>query len=57
MRLQSGRLLRAPEEALHESDAEEFLGPGPYSSSGVLDAIEYLRAEAREGPSTILKDP
>jgi hypothetical protein len=57
MAIQSGRILRTPETALHESDAEEFLGPGPYSGGGVLQAIEFLRAEARGGAITILTDP
>jgi hypothetical protein len=57
MAIQSGRILRAPEVALHESDAEEFLGPGPYSGAGVLEAIGCLRGEAREGRITILADP
>jgi len=57
MLLQSARILRTPELALHERDAEEFLGSGPYSGWGVLDAIALLRAEARNGPITILTDP
>jgi 4-amino-4-deoxy-L-arabinose transferase-like glycosyltransferase len=54
---QSVSLLRNPEVALHETDAEEFLGSGPYSGAGVLDAIACLRAESRLGPLTVLTDP
>lgn len=57
MAVQSARILRTPELALHESDADEFLGPGPYSGSGVLGAIAMLRSEARRGPITVLTDP
>jgi len=51
------QILHAPELALQERDADEFLGPGPYSGSGVLDAIKLLRTEAQSGPITILTDP
>jgi hypothetical protein len=57
MSVQSARILRMPESALHERDADEFLGSSPYSGSGVRDAIAWLRAEARHGPMTILADP
>jgi len=55
--VQSGRILRTPERALDAFDAEEFLGGGPYSGFGVLEAVEFLRSEARSGPITILTDP
>lgn len=55
--IRSGRLIRAPEATLHATDAEEFLGSGPYSGFGVREAIERLRMAARDGPITILTDP
>jgi uncharacterized membrane protein len=57
MLLQSSRILRTPEVSLARDDADEFLGFGPYSGSGLPEAIAFLRAEARGGPEIILTDP
>jgi hypothetical protein len=53
----SARILRDPVAGLQEQDAAEFLGPGPYSGSGVLEAIAMMRKEGEAGPTVILTDP
>lgn len=57
MFLKSLQIVENPDAGLHERDADEFLGQGPYSGSGVLEAIAMLRDEGRNGPITILTDP
>ncbi len=51
------RILHAPETALFKDDADEFLGAGAYSGSGVREAVTFLLKEAGGHRATILTDP
>jgi hypothetical protein len=46
-----------PKQYLYEDDAQWFLGSGPAAGWGLREAAAYLRAEARQGPITVLTDP
>jgi hypothetical protein len=50
-------VLAAPEEHLYLDDVQWFLGSGPAAGWGLREAAAYLRAQARQGPITILTDP
>ncbi|MBI1355210.1 MAG: hypothetical protein GC160_12755 [Acidobacteria bacterium] len=51
------RMLGEPEQGLHASDAEGFLGDHAHVGYGIAEAIDFLRNEARSGPYVLLTDP
>lgn len=51
------RMLGEPEQGLHASDAEGFLGDHAHVGYGIAEAVDYLRAQARSGPFLLLTDP
>jgi len=51
------RMLTEPEQGLHASDAEGFLGDHAHVGYGIAEAVDYLRQEARSGPFLLLTDP
>ena len=51
------RMLGEPEQGLHISDAEGFLGDHAHVGYGIAEAVDYLRGEARSGPFVLLTDP
>lgn len=53
----SVHLISSPDHWLHPSDAQEFLGAGPYSGSGVRQAIAYLGTQTGKSPIYVLTDP
>jgi hypothetical protein len=55
--LRSWNLASYPIFVLHATDAEEFLGSGPYSGFGAREAALFLRKESEAGPFVLLTDP
>jgi 4-amino-4-deoxy-L-arabinose transferase-like glycosyltransferase len=55
--LRSWNLVNYPSFVLHETDANEFLGSGPYSGFGAREAAMFLRQESESGPFVVLTDP
>jgi hypothetical protein len=55
--VRSAELLLWPRQYVHATDANEFLGSGPYAGFGIADALELLRAESASGPLVVLTDP
>lgn len=51
------RMLAAPEQGLHASDATGFLGDHAHVGYGIAEAVAYLEGEARSGPFVLLTDP
>ena len=51
------RFVADPRSRMPESDAEDFLGSGPYAGFGVREAIAFLEQEAARGPFALLTDP
>lgn len=56
MFLQSAGMLARPKEYLHPDDSGYFLGTYAHAGFGVREAIDYLIAEARNGPFVLLTD-
>jgi len=53
----AGSMLAAPREGLHVSDVEGFLGDHPHVGYGIREAVEFLEAQATQGPFVVLTTP
>ncbi|MBI1356427.1 MAG: hypothetical protein GC160_18960 [Acidobacteria bacterium] len=47
----------APRESIWPSDARYYFGVHAHNGAGMREAIEFLRAEAAQGPLVVLVDP